>query len=391
MVHAPAPLVANPVPGSVLAALLDFEQKPGRYPVARREPAVLFDRVGTVLRLASDRAVDGPAPGGAVSTQRARQAARFFVRTVMLRPGADHHTLLGLTPGSAPELQRDHYRMMIRLAHPDFASADGAWPADAASRINIANDVLSSRLLRQRYDATLAPEPTARAPIQALPAPRGTPRERGGEGRLSRLLNRRGTHAMITVLLLAGAGWLFSGADHPAASLTVLRPGSVMAEPGVPPPKAPPPAAAWAPTAIQTPQGMALWQVFPPPVPAPDAGTAGIDLDRVQPVMDQVLGALRSGRGETVRPVMGPEWRNLPSTQHFVDQFNQWLAGRAVRGLDVVKSTSSIAEGRFVVDSTIDLQLLDALQQQETARLNLRAFFLPPAGAPVLTQLVVKP
>jgi hypothetical protein len=27
-----------------------------------------------------------------------RKAARFFVRTAMLRPGADHYTLLGLKP-----------------------------------------------------------------------------------------------------------------------------------------------------------------------------------------------------------------------------------------------------------------------------------------------------
>ena len=161
----PHPPVAHPRAGGVLGALLEFEQAPGRYPVARREPALLFDQLGTVLRLASNRAVDG----GTASAPRARQAARFFVRTVMLRPGADHYTLLGLTPAATPEQLREHYRMMIRLVHPDFVHAEEAWPADAAARINIAHDVLSSPERRQRYDATLAPPRAQPQPAPVVP------------------------------------------------------------------------------------------------------------------------------------------------------------------------------------------------------------------------------
>lgn len=377
MAHAPAPFAANPRPGGVLALLLDFERAPGRYPVARREPALLFDRVGTVLRLATDRAVDGLPPGETVPAPRARQAARFFVRTVMLRPGADHYTLLGLTQDSAPELQRDHYRMMIRLAHPDFASADEAWPADAASRINFANDVLSSSVRRERYNATLAPAPAAPAPVKALPAPQGTPRERGGEVRLSRLLNRRGTHAMFTVLLLAGAGWLFSGTEHPGASLTVKRAAL--------------PTPALSPAEVHTPQGMKL--LLDAAIHPAQRGIAPtvMRLEDVQPTMDQVLGALRSGRGETVLQVLHPEWRNHPAATRFVGDFNQRLAGRTVRGLDEVTSSATSAAGLFVVDSTIDVRLQNASQQNETLRLNLKAVFLAQAGAPVLTRLVAQP
>ncbi|MBT9550782.1 MAG: J domain-containing protein [Hydrogenophaga sp.] len=381
MAHAPAPLAANPRPGGVLAALLDFERAPGRYPVARREPALLFDGVGTVLRLATDRAVDGLDSGGSVSALRARQAARFFVRNVMLRPGADHYTLLGLTPDSAPELQRAHYRMMIRLAHPDFASADETWPADAASRINFANDVLSSPVQRLRYNATLAPEPTPSAPLKAIPAPQGTPREWGGEGRLSRLLSRlltrRGTHATVTVLLLAGVGWLFIDTEHPGASLTVKRAAA--------------PTAALSPAEIHTPQGMRLLLDTATHSTAQDTAPTTIRLEDVQPTMDQVLGALRSGRGETVLQVLNQEWRSHPSTTRFVGDFNQRLAGRTVRGLDEVKSSGSSAAGLFVVDSAIDFRLQNALQQDETLRLNLKAVFLAHDGAPVLTRLVAQP
>jgi hypothetical protein len=158
---------------SLLPALLDFERSPGRYPVVLREPRPLFDHARAVLQLAGGRSVEGladleqdPARADAL-----RQAARFFVRTVLLRPGVDHYTLLGLVPGCDAAELREHYRLMIRLTHPDFAAGrDEAWPADAATRINRANDVLSSPGQRADYNATLAPAMPA-APAAASPAP----------------------------------------------------------------------------------------------------------------------------------------------------------------------------------------------------------------------------
>ena len=114
-------------------------------------------------------------------------------------------------------------------------------------------------------------------------------------------------------------------------------------------------------------------------------------LEDVQATMDQVLGALRSGRGETVLLVLNREWRSHPATIRFVGDFNQRLAGRTVRGLDEVKSRASSAAGLFVVDSAIDFRLQNALQQDETLRLNLKAVVLAQDGAPVLTQLVALP
>lgn len=378
MAAALGPTTANPPPASVVAALLDFEQMPGRYAVARREPALLFDRVGTVLQLASDRAVDGLALGRATQAQDARQAAQYFVRTVMLRPGSDHYTLLGLTPASPPKTQRDHYRMMIRLAHPDFASADEAWPADAASRINCANDVLSSPVQRQQYNATLAPAPPLPATaFRDKPPPRTAPWTRGMELGVSRLLAGRKTGAMFAALLLAGFGWLFSAADHPGASLMVKR--------AAPPPAALPPAEA------HTPQGMRLLLDTTLHPVGQGVGPTAVRLEDVQPTMDQVLGALRSGRGETVLHVLDNEWHSHPSTTRFVGDFNQWLAGRTVRSLNEVKSSASSATGLFVVNSAIDFQLQNASQQDETLRLNLKAVFLAQEGAPVLTQLVAQP
>jgi hypothetical protein len=76
---------------------------------------------------------------------------------------------------------------MMRLMHPDFASSAGGggnWPADAASRINQAYEVLASDAQRRSYDEQLAPasataphHPAAqsaariRASVASAPAP----------------------------------------------------------------------------------------------------------------------------------------------------------------------------------------------------------------------------
>ena len=159
---------------SLLPALLDFERSPGRYAVVLREPRPLFEHTLTLLQLAAGRSVDGLADlaQDPAQTDELRRAARFFVRTVLLRPGVDHYTLLGLAPGCDAAELREHYRLMIRLTHPDFAAGRGeAWPADAATRINQANDVLSSFGRRSDYDAALASaQPVASAAAAAAAA-----------------------------------------------------------------------------------------------------------------------------------------------------------------------------------------------------------------------------
>ena len=162
---------------ALAACLLDFEAFPGRYPLALRAPRLLFDHGTEVLTLASGRVLEG-LPGDAVLQARLRQAARFFVRTAMLRPGVDHYTLMGLTPAFELATLRAHYRMLMRLTHPDFVDDERAWPPDAATRINQANDVLSSTVSRQQYARRHAGgrqwEPSAREPSavrRSTPAP----------------------------------------------------------------------------------------------------------------------------------------------------------------------------------------------------------------------------
>lgn len=215
----------------LLATLVDFEQMPGRYPLALREPRLLFDQTHTVLLLAAGRTVEGLALNGDEQETTARRAARFFVRTALLRPGVDHYALLGLTPGCDAAEIREHYRLMIRLTHPDFVASGEAWPADAATRINIANDVLSSAVQRSLYNATLAASGTPAAAASggaAAVAPRAVRPRPGVIPRRARLGNeqtgwsRRSKVALASTGAVLSAGLLlFIGEDGQDSSLAV--------------------------------------------------------------------------------------------------------------------------------------------------------------------------
>ena len=150
--------------------LFDFEALPGRFPLTLREPRILFDGSHDVLLLAAGRPVEGLAPGFA-DMPRLKRAACFFVRTVMLRPGSDHYTVLGLEQGFSKNSLRLHYRILIRLTHPDFVGNTEAWPTGSATRINLAHDVLSSAVRQAEYNRTLPGIERRRTlPVQSLAA-----------------------------------------------------------------------------------------------------------------------------------------------------------------------------------------------------------------------------
>ena len=236
---------------ALAACLLDFEAFPGRYPLALRAPRLLFDHGTEVLTLASGRVLEG-LPGDAVLQARLRQAARFFVRTAMLRPGVDHYTLMGLTPAFELATLRAHYRMLMRLTHPDFVDDERAWPPDAATRINQANDVLSSTVSRQQYARRHAGgrqwEPSAREPAavrRSTPAP----------ARTGSNLGRRAVLATVAVTgLLALGVWVASGPPDAEPFVSVAETDRARVPTPVPAAPASPPA-----------------QALPLPVPPPVA------------------------------------------------------------------------------------------------------------------------
>lgn len=144
---------SDAVSPQLLGALFEYESMPGRFPLALREPRILFENARELLVMSSGR---GMAGFTAVEAENAKRAAIFFVRTAMFRGAADHYTLLGLQPGCSDKQLSDHYRLLMRLMHPDFATADDPWPRDAAVRINQAHDTLASPTQRAEYDYLLS-------------------------------------------------------------------------------------------------------------------------------------------------------------------------------------------------------------------------------------------
>lgn len=200
-------------PGALAAALLDFHRSPGKYPLAARQPAVLFAWVREVLQVASGRPVDGAA---GEPSQALQEAAVYFVRTSMFYPGADHYALMGLDRACDAGAIKDRYRVLMRLIHPDFAGSARSWASDAAVRVNSAYEVLSSAPRRAAYDETLAqpaPEPLAHAPRSttvAQPAAGKPAAPKAGESKLR--LDRLAMGCGAVALVLVG-GWVLLGSD----------------------------------------------------------------------------------------------------------------------------------------------------------------------------------
>ncbi|MFO1422312.1 MAG: DnaJ domain-containing protein [Candidatus Competibacteraceae bacterium] len=65
-----------------------------------------------------------------------RDAARFCVQQWCFIRGADPHRVLGVKPGASLEQIKEHYRLLMRLFHPDRAAGRETWTDHYASRIN---------------------------------------------------------------------------------------------------------------------------------------------------------------------------------------------------------------------------------------------------------------
>lgn len=437
---------------ALLPALLDFERTPGRYPLVLREPRLLFDQAHAILSLAVGRAVDGLADMAGAQEEEARRGARFFVRTALLRSGVDHYTLLGLVPGADAEQVRDHYRLMIRLTHPDFQASGEAWPADAASRINIANDVLSSAERRAEYHASLeTPAKPAAATAPGTPvAPAHAPaRPQVVARRLSLkpvplaqrwqgLFSTRAKWVVASVGALLSGGALVWLSPTNGDSLTARKPATVnddtaaYIEAGTsaaPAPTAPvearqdtartPQAAPTSvarvhahtgktasapirtenpPAEVTSPQNMTKETPLPSPPPAEPEQVAAepapaveapkrLTMEQVHPALTNVVGSLYNGRGESLMQWVDRDWRNLPANQAFVTQFDQWLSGQRVTQLGKVSFKSRPQGDTLVVDGLVEVHLQDTGNQVQVRDLQLRAYFQPQDGRPVLTQL----
>jgi hypothetical protein len=264
------PPVAPPAARSALAtALLEFRKSPGSLSLTGREPALLFSSVRDVLQIAAGKGLEQHGIE-AFEERGVQDAAAYFVRTALLAPGAHHYALLGLTRSAEAQVIKDHYRMLMRLMHPDFSANAAArvWPQDAAVRLNVAYEVLSSPERRERYDAELD-APASSAPI-ARPAPRAPAR---AEHRRTAGKPLNADSRMLLKILAGGFGaagavavgaWVYLGGGEGPDSL-VQRPDDVLAQ-----------AAQVVPLAMPLPS-------YPEPMPASVAAPAGAIIVATQP------------------------------------------------------------------------------------------------------------
>jgi len=246
-------------------ALLAYHRSPGKHALIRRQPAVLFSSIKEVLQLASGRSPDGDeadAPPVPV-----RDAARFFIRTAMLYPDADHYALLGVDRAPDPAVVKDRYRLMMRLMHPDFANAlSGAdWPADAATRVNRAYEVLSSPVRKRAYDEQIV------APVPARPVypPQHPKAARAPTAAKAQAQDpRRHLKGLATAFGMAGGiavigAWLAAGQPDRETLVQRSPPPSDTARPAAP-----------AETIVATLAAPAAAPDMPPPASAPPAPVA---------------------------------------------------------------------------------------------------------------------
>lgn len=128
---------------------------------------------GTTAPLAAASARTGESP------EQLLEAARFYIREVMLFPGADAYRVLGVSTTASEAQIKQHYRHLQHWLHPDRAGDD--WESVFATRINQAWNELRTPARRAAYDAQALPQ--ADAPHRVLVSEwRPTPATDTGRG-----------------------------------------------------------------------------------------------------------------------------------------------------------------------------------------------------------------
>lgn len=116
----------------------------------------LPEGIDAVLGIAADAAPDRLQQAVRASGESAasvREAARFYVREILLFPAADAYRTLGVPRGADSATIKAHHRLLQHWLHPDrTTSADDAV---FATRVNTAWNQLRNPARREAYDAAL--------------------------------------------------------------------------------------------------------------------------------------------------------------------------------------------------------------------------------------------
>ncbi|HSV36416.1 MAG TPA: J domain-containing protein [Ramlibacter sp.] len=391
----------------------------------------MFSSIREVLQIAIAR--DGAASPLA-------DAARFFVRTALLFSSADHYALLGLRQDASDADLKNRYRLLMRLLHPDFSSGWPYWPPDAAVRVNLAYETLSSPAKRGAYDAARTERAsTIPTPPKAKTSPRRLKTRTGGTRgkRMAMVVSFAMAMVLMGALTLGtptGVVELVQRMPHgngkanaelrptsdfsadPAHETPSLGPlgsgnttdrplalAAMVATAAVPPTlaadrpmepellasalnaaaTAPTAQAAAAPPVVSTPP---LALVLPTPTATPPAAPA-MTLTDAHPLLSRLLQHMESGSGERLLTVVEPSERSHPSAQAVVKHYNRLVNGaRTVKLSDAAFKAEGRDGGRLVVTGTILMRVGDE-PENANRDFSLQAEFALKEGHMVMTRL----
>jgi hypothetical protein len=370
------------------AALLDFQRRFGKGDTGPHAPTLLFSAIPQILLIAAGK----PQPGlSGRDEDELKRAACLFVRTALLHPQADHYALLGVAATADTATIKEHYRLLMRLVHPDFTiSSPGAgWPADAAARLNLAYQALASQANVPRdgetdRDARTSPALTRRRP-----------RERSHDPVRAHAIDRR--------RLLRTLAWSF-GATGGVALLALLALGSLDPDNLVQRPLAATasPGSAFPPSSFPA-RDTAITQI-PPATPdgatdVPDAPAApvaaaaltaispAVTLAQVHPTLSRLLQELESGSGERVLSLLDAPARSAPAAQALLRYYDSLVNGvRPVR-VSNVRFKAEPKDGRLWVTGNLMLQAGDQTTLANAREMSVEAEFASRDGDVVMTNL----
>lgn len=161
----------------IVALALSFHDAPARHADLLHGWAPLPPGVSALLKLAGGSEPD-PHYAALAHAAELKAAALFFIEQVLFRHGGSHYRVLGLEPGAAPELIKEHHRLLMRVFHPDRENRADDWKSAFATRINLAYTCLRDPDARRGYDATLKrATPAAKPPAarRAVRTPKSVP------------------------------------------------------------------------------------------------------------------------------------------------------------------------------------------------------------------------
>ncbi len=225
-IAAPPLLDSDLTPFTELVALaLDFYRAPKRHRHIVSVDWPLPKGIDELLELAVGR-VQLPAAldnGEKLNSnlQEIRQAARNFIKRVLMAPDGDHYRVLGLRREATAEQITDHYQLLFRLFQPD-GDKRGEWDREHATRINQAYNVLRDTARRADYDravgrAEAAPKvrDAGSEPIspRVEPAPTGSETANAAAAKTEPATGGKGRSTMIgvavAIVVLAAVAYVY--------------------------------------------------------------------------------------------------------------------------------------------------------------------------------------